>query len=271
MTSAFCPGHITCFFQPVRTADVLTTGSRGVGIRLSKGTKVTLEERSDDSLKMVMDGKEGDYAVTRDAVRRISGRGFDIIIENDLPVSQGFGMSASGSIAAALCACEFECKDHSEAFVAAHISEVMNGGGLGDVSAISCPSHVPVRKVAGIPPLGQVIDSGLELKDLRVAVLGEPMKTGNILSDPGTNRRLMESGSRSVDSFIADPSVDALFSLSREFSRYVGLETQIMSSRIDSLPRSGMCMLGHSIFTLDDDGDSIPCPSTDRMPFICKA
>jgi pantoate kinase len=56
MSKAFCPGHITCFFHPVRTDDVLTTGSRGAGIRLSKGAFVTLEERSDPKVEITMDG-----------------------------------------------------------------------------------------------------------------------------------------------------------------------------------------------------------------------
>ena len=57
MTSVFCPGHITCFFEPVRSNAIMETGSRGVGIKLSKGTTVTLEERSDDRLEVMMDGK----------------------------------------------------------------------------------------------------------------------------------------------------------------------------------------------------------------------
>ncbi len=56
MTSVFCPGHITCFFEPVRSNAIMETGSRGVGIKLSKGTTVTLEERSDDRLEVMMDG-----------------------------------------------------------------------------------------------------------------------------------------------------------------------------------------------------------------------
>ena len=105
MTKAFCPGHITCFFHPVRTNDVLTTGSRGVGIRISRGATVTLEERSDARVEIVMDGVSSEAKVTRKVLELIRpGEGFDVTIENGLPVSQGFGMSAAGAIAVAIAA-----------------------------------------------------------------------------------------------------------------------------------------------------------------------
>ena len=102
MITAFCPGHITCFFHPIRSYDPMSAGSRGVGIKLSKGAKVTLDERSDDRIITTMDGREMDCRITKLAVKDIDpSRGYDVTIENDLPVGQGFGMSAAGSIAAA--------------------------------------------------------------------------------------------------------------------------------------------------------------------------
>ena len=270
MTTAFCPGHITCFFQPVRTKDVLTTGSRGVGIRTSKGTTVTLEERSDDRLVITMDGKDADCPVTGSAVRMVSGRGYDITIDNDLPVGYGFGMSASGSIAAALCAARFEDASIQKAFESAHVAEVMNGGGLGDVSAIMCPSHVPVRKVAGLPPYGEVVDSGISFDRLYLKVLGGPLNTGCTLSNHDTSDKIARFGSKAVDTFLEKPSAESLFNLSVGFSGSVGLETPQIIAEIQKLPRAGMCMLGHSVFTDHEADGYIECSSTDRMPFICR-
>ena len=270
MVTAFCPGHITCFFQPVRTDDVITTGSRGVGIKISKGTRVTLEERSDDRLSMTMDGVEGDYKVTSYAIRYLSKRGFDVTIENDLPVGQGFGMSASGAIAAALCAGSFEGIGLQDAFVSAHCAEVKNGGGLGDVSAITCRSHVPIRTVAGLPPNGKVIDSGLSFEKLYLKVLDGPLNTGCTLGDPATSERITVYGSEAIDNFIDGPSKDGLFALARRFSSNVGLETESIKDIMRTSDRVGMCMLGHSVFSDDGDDGWIECSSTDELPFICK-
>lgn len=250
---------------------MMSTGSRGVGIRISKGTFVTLEERFDERIVTVMDGKEQECPITAVAIRGITGRGFDVTIENQLPVSQGFGMSASGAIASALCASSFEEKGIEDAFISAHKAEITGGGGLGDVSALCVPYHVPVRARAGLPPVGQVVDSGLSFERLSLIVLDGPLNTGSALSDPVLSKRIAEKGSMSVDMFLEKGDKDTLFSLSREFSAYIGLETQSMKNMMKRVERSGMCMLGHSLFAEEEtDAEHIECSSTDVMPFICR-
>ena len=284
MIAAFCPGHITCFFHPVRSYDPMQAGSRGVGIKLSKGAKVSLEERNDDRIITIMDGTECDCGITKAAIREIDRtRGYNVIIENDLPVGQGFGMSAAGSLAAALCACEAVGKGIEEAFGAAHRSEIAGGGGYGDVSGIRGHSHVPIRSIAGLPPFGKVINSGLRMKNVTVAVLGTPLNTGDTLSNKETVAKIQEYGSRMVTDFIERPSIELLFDYSKEFSKAIGLETQEMKKALSELRKegnAGMCMLGHSIFTdlsvkktkeiLGDDILITECHSVGSLPRIVR-
>ena len=284
MIAAFCPGHITCFFHPVRSYDPMQAGSRGVGIKLSKGAKVSLEERNDDRIITIMDGTECDCGITKAAIREIDRtRGYNVIIENDLPVGQGFGMSAAGSLAAALCACEAVGKGIEEAFGAAHRSEIAGGGGYGDVSGIRGRSHVPIRSIAGLPPFGKVINSGLRMKNVTVAVLGTPLNTGDTLSNKETVAKIQEYGSRMVTDFIERPSIELLFDYSKEFSKAIGLETQEMKKALSELRKegnAGMCMLGHSIFTdlsvrktkeiLGDDVLITECHSVGSLPRIVR-
>ena len=276
MSKAFCPGHITCFFHPVRTDDVLTTGSRGAGIRLSKGAFVTLEERSDSKVVITMDGRSSDAKVTRKVLELVRpGEGFDVTIENELPVSQGFGMSAAGAIAVALAALG-EYSD--DIFRYAHIAEVSEGGGLGDVTALMCPGHQPVRERPGLPPNGLITDTGLIFENLTLAVFGDKLNTGSVINDPKVCSLMDDVGRRMVDSHLNDPSMDGLFRRSREFSRTVGLESFLVESALDLLEpygHAGMYMLGHSIFTdvpqdgvfdLFGDVPTYTCSSTDAMP-----
>ena len=253
MTTAFCPGHVTCFFHPVRTEDAETTGSRGVGLRLSLGSTVTIEERTDSRLNIVMDGIDSDAPVTRNVMCQICpGRGFDITIENDLPVSQGFGMSASGAIAAAMDALSISDRDPGEAYRYAHIAEVTEGGGLGDVAAIASNQHQPVRVRPGLPPYGEVIGTGISIRDLTLAVIGSKLSTAPIIRDQGMQERMNAVGRRMVDDYISNPSLGNLFSMSRGFSSSVGLESEGVRSAFDKIndkAPAGMCMLGHSIFT----------------------
>ncbi len=248
MSTYFCPGHVTCFFQPVRAEGILSTGSRGAGIRLSLGASVTLDERTDSRVTVSMDGAEAAAPVTRRLLSdACPGRGFDVTVENGLPVGQGFGMSAAGAVALAFCLAELLGHDGDWAFRQAHAAEVLEGGGLGDVAAIRCPGHCPVRISPGID--GDVRSFG-SMPVLSLAVLGGEMGTSSVINDPVASSRISVCGAEAVDAYLGHPSPEALFSLSRGFSRSAGLETEAVASVLDALPgHGGMCMLGHSVFS----------------------
>ncbi|MCL2607096.1 MAG: pantothenate kinase [Methanomassiliicoccaceae archaeon] len=282
MIKAFCPGHITCFFAPVITDNMMTSGSVGAGIRLNKGVTVTLEERIGNRIRTIMDGKECDAKISASAVKRLApGRGFDIVIENDLPVSQGMGTSAAGAIASGLCVSSLIGIGEHDAYKAAHIAEVENGGGLGDVAGIigGCQT---IRVKAGLPPFGRTIDTGISMK-LTVAVLGREMNTKHILSDTGMMERITKAGMRCVSDYSAAQSEKVLYELSSEFSRSIGLETDRIKNALSLLRkehRASMCMLGNSIFTdaseertrelLGDDALLIKCSTGSEGPMIIR-
>ena len=254
MISAFCPGHVSCVFQPITSFDAMSSGSRGIGIRLDKGATASVEPRDDGVVNIYLDGVQSVAHITRMVAEILSpGSGFDIRIANDLPVSQGFGMSAAGAIATGLCITELTGQDRNTAFRAAHSAEVMGGGGLGDVAAIVAGMDVPVRTVAGFPPLGRVENADLRIESLTLAVIGEKMTTDLVLGDPAVLARVREVATDSMDSFIADPSYENLFRVSNEFSSRSGLESPAVRRAISRLEEkgfhAGMCMLGNSVFT----------------------
>ena len=253
MPTAFCPGHITCFFAPGRTdGDLLSRGSRGVGIRTTLGATVELNETSGSKVDVIIDGVSSNAPVTRAVLEELlPGRGVEVVVTDGLPVSQGFGMSAAGAVAAALCAVEVAGLPEARAWEAAHKAEIIGGGGLGDVSALSLPAHVPVRDAEGLPPHGCVTDSGVSFSVLSVAVIGPKMHTGQVLSDPERRRRIAEAGESSMRVFNGTRS--SLFEQSNRFSSVAGVEAPELTSAIRTLHeghrRAAMCMLGNSLFT----------------------
>ena len=58
MTSSFCPGHVSCVFQPITSFDAMCSGSRGIGIRLNKGATATVEKRDDGVVNIFLDGSQ---------------------------------------------------------------------------------------------------------------------------------------------------------------------------------------------------------------------
>ncbi|MBQ8179808.1 MAG: pantothenate kinase [Candidatus Methanomethylophilaceae archaeon] len=252
--SSFCPGHVSCVFQPLSSHMPLGSGSRGLGIRLSLGSRATVTERSDDVVDIRIDGHSSSAHITRMTVQTLApGRGFDIEIENDLPMSQGFGTSASGAIAAGVCVADIVGASRTEAFEAAHIAEVMGGGGLGDVAAIVAGGEVPVRTRAGFPPRGLVENPRVSPGRLTLAVLGPMIKTDSVIGSPDMVKRIRDVGEAALERFLGDPTLDNLYTVSNMFSTGAELESPAVRRAIEKLCsrgyRAGMCMLGNSIFT----------------------
>ena len=252
MISAFCPAHITCFFRPVRSQDIMRTGSRGAGIRLSLGTTVHMDETSGRT-RVVINGKDNSADVTRHVLEHMApDRGFDVGVTCDLPMGQGFGMSASGAIAAALCAAEITGKSRDEAFAAAHAAEVMCGGGLGDAAGLMSEADVPIRVREGMPPFGDITDAGFSFGDMTLAVMGRKMNTADVLGDGSKLEIISAAGDIAIRSFLAEMTKESLFKVSGRFSSETGLRAAAVSGAIEILDGNGissaMCMLGNSIF-----------------------
>jgi len=253
MTEAFCPGHVSCIFQPSRSSDMASTGSRGVGIRLSLGARAEVLPKEGETT-ITIDGVPSEAPVTRQVAEILApGKGFSIDIRDDLPVSQGFGMSAAGAVAAALCIADLEGRSRDEAVMAAHMADIKGGGGMGDVAAIAGDVPVPVRITPGMPPRGLVKDAGISLGRTSFVVLGPKMTTGSVLSDPKRFASICEAAESTMRMFLDQPSTDSLYRFSNEFSQLAGVEGPEVSDALDSLRsrgyRAGMCMLGNSVFT----------------------
>jgi Predicted archaeal kinase (sugar kinase superfamily) len=253
MIRAYCPAHITCFFKPMESSDILAKGSLGAGIRLESGTFVSLEERTGDT-RISLNGVPTDAKITRNVLKRmILEKGVELNIETQLPLGQGFGMSASGAIAVALCAAEMFGASRYEAFTAAHIADIEGGGGLGDVAALMTEAHQPVRVKAGIPPKGSIIDTGLSFDRVTVAILGLNMKTSDVLRNENRYDAILSAGGSSVADYLKDATEERLFDISNAFSSVSGVEQNNVTDAIGRLRekgiRSAMCMLGNSIFS----------------------
>lgn len=254
MITAFCPGHVSCVFQPMTSFDAMSAGSRGIGIRLNKGSTATVEPRDDGVVNIYIDGVKSVAHISRMVAQILApDKGFDIRIVNDLPVSQGFGMSAAGAIATGVCVAEIAGVPRTEAFKAAHVAEVNGGGGLGDVAAIVAGNDVPVRTVPGIPPFGRVENADFRIDRLTLAVIGGEMRTDGVIWDPAVLRRIRDAAISAMDAFFADPTYEGLYRASNDFSRDSDLESPAIRRGIERLRdrgfNAGMCMLGNSLFT----------------------
>jgi len=253
--SAFAPGHISGFFQPVYDPhDIYRTGSRGAGFSVNLGatSHVTVEESQKKTLQVILNGVLIDSPLITTCITQLTGNKpykITIEIENDLPISQGFGMSAAGvlSTAYALTSCLHLSID--EAVKAAHAAEVTLMTGLGDVIG-SKTGGFEIRSNPGLPPWGKIQKFPIQ-QEMVLCVVDTGIDTREILSDEKQRSIIDVEGSICTDKLLKDPSLEHFFALSESFARRTGLANPSVIRAIDAAKKKGyasMCMLGHSIF-----------------------
>src|SRR2546426_1347209 len=106
-SEAFCPGHVTAFFEVVEDPDPRKKGSRGAGLCLSLGVRTVarVREAPRTSIDILVNGRRQKADVTQAVADKILRNGsfeVKILSESPLPVSQGFGVSAAGALSPAL-------------------------------------------------------------------------------------------------------------------------------------------------------------------------
>jgi len=266
-SSAFCPGHVTAFFEPVDHPDSSRKGSRGAGLCLTLGVKSRVKARlgRTQRIRIYLNRQEVEAPTTRTALERlIGGAAFEVIVQSDvqLPVSQGFGMSGAGALSAALAA--NDAMDlglsHARVVAIAHAAEVEARTGLGDIVPAS-QGGMDLRTEPGAPPHG-VVRRIPVIADLLLAVVGPPMPTKTVLADAARVRAIAAVGHRCVEAFAKAPSLEELVRLGRSFATETGLAEGKVKAAMDAAAPYGQCsmaMLGNSVFAVGkvDELDAI--------------
>src|SRR5437899_3351314 len=173
-----------------------------------------------------------------------------ILSETNLPVSQGFGVSAAAALSTALALDDALGSQvpRDELVAIAHETEVECGTGLGDVVPASL-GGMDLRLKPGAPAHAEVRTFPVEA-DLLLAVIGPEMPTKTVLRDPKKVAAINRIGGALVDEFSRDPTMERLFELGARFAEGTGLADRrvlevIRASRM--FGRATMAMLGNSV------------------------
>lgn len=246
----FVPAHVTGFFSIHRAGDPVATGSRGAGITLTDGVTVSVAEAQQTTV--LLDGKP----VSIDAVDRVVqtfGETARIVVETDVPLGAGFGVSGAIALGTAMGLNAVYQANYTENQLAriAHIADVEAGTGLGDVVA-QLRGGVPIRRAAGGPETGTV-DAIAARGQVEYLCRGA-LSTADILAEepPAINA----AGETALDHLLDRPTMPHLMEASRRFGRETELVPDALASIIVDVQASGgeaaMAMLGRTVFALDD-------------------
>jgi len=256
---AFAPGHISAFFEPIYSTHIPDrSGSCGAGITISLGaiSQVTIEPAVQQTIAVQINGKPSPAPVTKLAVNFLAGETpLEITVNTlmDLPVSQGFGMSAAGALSSALALADLLNLPRENAIKAAHYAEVQSHTGLSDVIASSF-GGIEIRRKAGLPPWG-MLEHIPGKYDIVLCVVGKKIETKKILTDIAKLHEIASYGRYCTKKLLQKPTVEQLFSLAWEFTQKTDLADKFVLDAIKAVNRYGMasmCMLGNSIFAVGD-------------------
>ncbi len=253
---AFCPGHVTAFFEVCEDADPRKKGSRGAGLSLSLGvtTVARVREATRASLEVLVNGRRAKAEVTEAAARSVLGEGpyeVKLLADTPLPVSQGFGVSSAAALSTVLALDDALSLGlpRDELVARAHVAEVECGTGLGDVVPASM-GGMDLRFQPGAP--GHAVVRKFEVRrDLLLAVVGPELLTRSVIRDAKKVAAINAHGGACVAAFAKDPSLDRLFDLGNRFAEETGLASKtvlevVRASRM--FGRAAMAMLGNAVF-----------------------
>ena len=274
--TAFSPGHISGFFEPVYNQDMSRTGSRGAGINISLGavSEVTAESSTNQSFEIYINNKKSNAPVTNLAFRyMLRNNPLRVVVKTtmDLPIGQGFGMSAASALSATYALAKITNVSNNEAMKASHFAEVQLKTGLGDVIA-SCFGGVEIRKSAGLPPWG-LIEHIPGKYDLVLCIIGKKIDTKKTLSDSSKASRIVEYGKYCTKKLLENPSVEHLFSLSQTFTKKTELADKRVLEAINAANQFGMasmCMLGNSVFAIGKTNELCKTLSSFGKVYMCS-
>lgn len=254
---AFAPGNISGVFKVIHDDDPAKMHSLGLGFTVREGATVTLALA--DPASLTFNGEAIDFPTVIDVLSALAPHvTLSVRIETPLPLSSGFGLSGASSLAAAFAvnALLGLGQDRAALATAAHVAEVRNLTGLGDVCA-QYHGGCLVKLIAGDPLAAETMpvatDTPIHYRYFST------ISTRGILSDPERRARINAAADAALQKLATLKGRERLdlgdpIRVSRRFAQDSGLLAHAgVRAAIDEVGRAGgeasMIMLGNAVFS----------------------
>ncbi len=253
---AFAPAHISGIFIIDIKKDPHFSGSMGCGVCLEDGAITTVCPAQETTIRL--NGTVSKAATTLSTIELLTKEPVLVDTTLGIPIGAGLGASGAGALSTALALNETLSLNLSfnELAQAAHIAEVVNRTGLGDVPGEIC-GGIDIRKKAGIPPVG-IIDR-IPCRNTTISwVSFGGISTKSVLSDEVKKRAINKAGRSALKELLKKPTLSDFFRQSGIFARRIGLMSPEVKDAIEAVEASGglasQAMLGNTVFAVNDNG-----------------
>lgn len=269
---AFAPAAISSFFEihdiednkPI--VDLERVGARGGGFGLQKGvfTQVTVEEARSLGVIVIINGKRAPEAKTTkmivETLLRNLQKKYVVIVNHkiEVPIGTGFGTSAGGALTAGLAL--KEALDlpltYNQIGKTAHVAEIECQTGLGTVSSLTSTGGCVLVVEPGAPGICQIDRIPITQDYVIVAGFTQsnvPNKT--VLADPEKRRLINSCGEKTLESILAEPTLENFLECCWEFSGKTGFATQNVRQLVKLAKKAGAVgaaqnMIGEAVHAL---------------------
>jgi pantoate kinase len=247
---------VTGIFAPdVSARDPRARGSRGAGIVLELGVLATARWDPRGPRRTIVGADvAGPLPISNDVAKRlVADRKGTVTVRltHQLPVGQGFGMSAAGALATGLAVAGLFGIPRQRAVDVAHLADLFGGGGLGGVAAI-LGGGLEYRETPGVPPFGRILHRPFP-RALIVGVVGGPLPSPRVLRDERVLRRIASAAAGfSAGSKVS--TVPGFLNASERFTDEVRLTTPRLRRVLRAIRDDGgwaaQAMFGRSFFAV---------------------
>jgi len=268
---AFSPAGISSFFQICDTepdgkpiTNLERVGARGGGFGLRKGvlTEVNVTKSKTRSVKVFINGRSAPEAeTTRTVVDMLLERAnkplrVEVKHSVEVPIGAGFGTSAAGAVSTGLALCRAMSLSLTYRDIGriAHVAEVKCKTGLGTVSGILFGGCVIVLE-PGAPNHGMVDRIPISPDYHIVSGVFQPRLTREFLKSTKKRAIINEMGQKTLESILAEPSLENFLHSCREFAERTGLATKRVMKLMTAAEKAGAVgaaqnMLGEAVHAL---------------------
>ncbi len=243
MTRAFSPGSITLFFEiKDEHKDPLKMGSRGIGVCVSRGAITHVQQG--EELRIYVNGENVKNSIQEDIARAYNFKG-TIHTELQLPISQGFGMSAAAALSTSLAIAKLKNKTYLQAAQIAHRVEVERKSGLGDVAS-QYEGGFTLRLKEGIHPYGIVDRLFFPPIPITLVKLKEGIETREVLKDENRREKIKKEGHLAMEKFLSMPTLDNAIKIARAFAFKTSLISEEGKDFLNACENAAIAMIGNS-------------------------